>query len=108
MAAESELDDAAAVMRRINRAWLDGNLEDLASIVHPQIVMIFPGFVGKAQGREQFLAGFRNFRQNAIVHEFSEHEDQVDVAGDTAVVSFWYEMVYERSGERNRSTGRDL
>ena len=27
---------------------------------------------------------------------------------DTAVVTFLYEMVYERSGERYRATGRDL
>jgi hypothetical protein len=30
------------------------------------------------------------------------------VVGDTGVVSFGYEMVYERSGKRNRATGRDL
>jgi len=35
-------------------------------------------------------------------------EHQVDVAGDTAVVTFRYDMVYERSGERFHSTGRDL
>ena len=33
---------------------------------------------------------------------------QVDVAGDTAVVTFRYDMLYERSGQRYRSTGRDL
>jgi ketosteroid isomerase-like protein len=108
MADEPEHDDAAAVMRRINRAWLDGNVEDLVPMVHPQIVMVFPNFGRRVQGREQFLAGFRDFCQNAIIHEFREHEHQVDVAGDTAVVSFRYEMVYERSGKRNRSTGRDL
>ena len=26
-------------MRRINRAWLDGQVEDLAPMVHPEIVM---------------------------------------------------------------------
>jgi hypothetical protein len=32
----------------------------------------------------------------------------MDVVGDTAVVSFTYEMVYERAGNRSRATGRDL
>ena len=32
----------------------------------------------------------------------------VDVAGDTAVATFGYEMVYERAGQRYRVTGRDL
>jgi ketosteroid isomerase-like protein len=70
--------------------------------------MVFPGFAGKVQGREAFLAGFRDFCQNAAVHEFREDDLQVDVAGETAVVTFRYEMIYERSAKRYRATGRDL
>jgi hypothetical protein len=108
MADESKREDAYKAMRQINRAWLDGQVEDLASMVHPEIVMVFPGFTARTQGREELLAGFRDFRQNATVHEFREHDHHIDVAGGTAVVSFRYEMVYERSGERYRATGRDL
>ena len=105
---ESKREDAAAAMRLINKAWLDGRVEDLAPMVHSEIVMVIPGFAGRIQGREDFLAGFRDFRQNAAIQEFREHDHQVDVAGDTAVVTFRYDMIYERSGERYRSTGRDL
>jgi hypothetical protein len=38
---------------------------------------------------------------------YHEHDQAVDVAGDTAVTTFRYEMVYERSGERYQATGRD-
>ena len=95
-------------MRLINQVWLDGQIEDLAPMVHSEVVMAFPDFTGSIQGREDFLAGFRDFRQNASIQEFREHEHHVDVAGDTAVVTFRYDMVYERSGKRYRSTGRDL
>lgn len=108
MVEESKRDGAAATTRRINRAWLDGQVEDLAPMVHPEIVMAFPGFAGRVQGREDFLGGFRDFCQNTRIHEFREHDYQVDVAGDMAVVTYRYEMVYERSGGRFRSTGRDL
>jgi len=108
MAEEPRHESAATAMRRINQAWLDGKVDDLATVVHPEIVMVFPGFSGTAQGREGLLAGFRDFCQNATIYEFREHDQQVDVAGDTAVVTFRYEMVYERSGKRNRSMGRDL
>jgi hypothetical protein len=101
-------DDAAAVMRRINQAWLAGRVDDLAPMLHPEIVMVFPGFSGRVQGRDALLAGFRDFCQNATMREFHEQDHQVDVVGDAAVVSFRYEMVYERSGERYRATGRDL
>jgi hypothetical protein len=95
-------------MRRINQAWLDGRIDDLAPLVHPDIVMVFPGFSGRVQGRDELLAGFRDFSQNATIHEFHEHDHLIDVAGGTAVVTFRYEMVYERAGERYRATGRDL
>ncbi len=95
-------------MRQINKAWLDGRLEDLAPMIHPKIVMVFPGFTGHAQGKEAFLAGFQDFCQNAKTLEYQERDLEADIAADTAVVSFRYEMVYERSGERYRSTGRDL
>jgi ketosteroid isomerase-like protein len=108
MAEESKRADAAATMRRINQAWLDGRVDDLAPMVHPEIVMVFPGFAGRIQGREAFLAGFRDFCRTAIVQKFHEHDNQVDVAGDTAVISFRYDMIYERAGEKYRAIGRDL
>ena len=106
--AESKREKAEAAMRQINEAWLNGRVEDLAPMVHSEIVMVFPEFAGKIQGRENFLAGFRDFCQSATIQEYREHDQQVDVAGDTAVVTFRYEMVYQRSGERYCSTGRDL
>jgi uncharacterized protein (TIGR02246 family) len=105
---ESKRESAAAAMRQINQAWLKGRVEDLAPLVHSDIVMVLPDFAGKIQGREHFLAGFRDFCQSATIQEYQEHDQQVDVAGDTAVVTFRYEMVYERSGERYRANGRDL
>src|SRR5438093_31391 len=108
MVEESKREGAAETMRRINRAWLDGQVDDLAPMVHPEIVMVLPGFSGRIQGREEFLAGFRDFCRNSQIQEFHEHDDQVDVAGDTAVITFRYEMLYKRSGKRYRSTGRDL
>ena len=87
---------------------VDGRVEDLAEWVHPEIVMVFPGFSGRIQGQEAFLAEFHDFCQNATIHEFAEPDLQVDVAGDTAVVTFRYEMLYERCAEHYCATGRDL
>ena len=101
-------ESVTATMRRINQAWLDGQVERLAPMLHPEVVMVLPGFNGRIEGRESFLAGFRDFCQNATIHEFRERDHHVDIAGDVAVVTFRYEMIYERSAERYRSTGRDL
>jgi len=108
MGEKAQINDVVGIMRRINQAWLAGRVDDLMSLVHPEIVMVFPGFSGRVQGRESFLAGFSDFCQNARIHEFNEHDHQVDVAGETAVVTFRYEMVYERDAKRWRAVGRDL
>ena len=100
--------EVTTAMRQINQAWIEGRVEDLSPLVHPEIVFAFPDFVGKSQGREQFLAGFHDFCQNATIQQFNEHDHQVEVIGDTAVVTFRYDMIYERSAKRYRCTGRDL
>ena len=97
-----------AAMQRINRTWLDRRPEDLVPLLHPDMTLVFPGFAGRAEGREAIVAGFADFCGSATVHEYREADHQVDVIGDSAVVSFAFEMVYERSGTRNRATGRDL
>jgi hypothetical protein len=105
---ESKREAVGAIIRQINQVWLDGQVERLAPMVHAEIVMALPGFGGRIKGREEFLAGFRDFCQNARIFEFRDYDHVVDVAGETAVVTFRYEMVYQRSGERYHSTGRDF
>jgi nuclear transport factor 2 (NTF2) superfamily protein len=98
----------AEEMRLINNAWLSGRVDDMEASLHPDIVMALPGVAGRVQGRDALLAGFRDFCDNAKVHEFHDGEMRIDVAGRTAVVTIQYEMIYERSGTRYRATGRDL
>jgi ketosteroid isomerase-like protein len=105
---ESKSNQAADAMRRINRTWVDGRIDDLTPLVHPDVVMVFPGFAGQVQGRDAFLAGFRDFCQSAKMHEFQDDDLQANVAGNVAVVRVRFSMIYERAGQRYHSTGRDL
>jgi hypothetical protein len=108
MVHESETAEVAATMRRVNDAWLHGQLDDLEPLVHPKVTMALPGWGGRMHGRDAFIDGFRDFCQNATVEGFHEHDHEIDLIGDTAVVTFRYEMIYRRLGDRRRATGRDL
>ena len=108
MSVPSEVASAAAAMGQINQAWQSGRLDELASMLHREIVMAPPGFDGRAQGRDAILAGFRDYCENATTLEFHERDLQADVIGDVAIVTFQYDMVYERAGARSRAGGRDL
>lgn len=95
-------------MNRINNAWLRGDVGALRPLVHPDVVMMLPGFSGSIQGRQALLGGFEDFCVNAKVLAFDETDRTVDEIGETAVVSLRFDMLYERGAQRSRSTGRDL
>jgi ketosteroid isomerase-like protein len=108
MLEESEVRSVTEAMRNINKAWLGGRVSDLAVSFHPDLTMVFPGFEGRAKGRDAIIEGFEDFCTHAKVREYREDDFQVDVAGDTAIVTFRYEMVYERAGESYWAVGRDF
>jgi uncharacterized protein (TIGR02246 family) len=108
MSVESEGNAVAATMDLINKAWLDGDPEAMAPCLHADIVMVFPGFEGRIAGRDSFIAGFHDFVDHAVVHEYQEAGRQIDTIGNTAVVTFSFKMIYERGGQKYRSTGRDV
>ncbi|HET7696124.1 MAG TPA: nuclear transport factor 2 family protein [Vicinamibacterales bacterium] len=100
--------EAAQLLRQINDAWLEGRPRDLTELFHPDIVMVLPGFAGSLQGRQQMIDGFTDFCASAKVHAFDLDEPHIDVIGRTAVASVLFSMIYERQGQRFRSTGRDV
>jgi uncharacterized protein (TIGR02246 family) len=108
MQSQTMREAVSAAMQRINRTWIEGRPDELVPLLHPDMTFVFPGFAGRVEGREPIVAGFADFCRNATIHEYSEANHQADVIGDTAVVSLTYQMVYERSGQRSRATGRDL
>ena len=108
MAEEDDRPSVADAMRVINQAWLNRRVDDMAPVLHPGIVMVVPGFSGEVRGRDAFLAGFRDFVENAAIDEFREGDQMINVIDRTAVMTLTYEMVYARAGERYRATGRDL
>jgi ketosteroid isomerase-like protein len=98
----------ATVMQDITQAWLEAKFAALESNVHAGVVMVFPGFSGRSQGRDALIRGFREFCESATVHEFHQEDLQIDIIGRTAAVSYSYRMLYKRAGAQYRSSGRDL
>lgn len=100
--------DIHTVLGSINAAWRKGHPSSMAEHLHPEIVMVFPGFKGTIRGREPLIAGFEEFSKNAKVIEYEESDERIDVIGDSAIATFRFNMLYERTAYRERSTGRDL
>lgn len=95
-------------LQHLNRAWLEGRDDELAEVLHEDMVITPPGMDAPVRGREACLEGFRTFIQRASVLEFHEGPPAVDVFGDTAVVTYPYELTYEMEGSPYRDAGHDI
>lgn len=100
-------EEVSRTLSSINQAWLEGRPRDLEPHLHPKIVILVPGGTC-IKGRNLLIQSFMHMSESARVHGFEESDRQVDVFGDTAVASFAFVLVYEREGQKYRSTGRDL
>jgi hypothetical protein len=92
----------------INRAWLEKEPRRLEPFLDERVVMVFPGFTARSTGAKSFIEGFVDFCANATVDRYDQQDLRIDVVGETAVASFTFEMLYERTGAKYLSKGRDL
>jgi hypothetical protein len=100
--------DVLRTLEVINQAWRSGQPSAMTDFLHPDITMAFPGFSGSLTGRDALLASFAEFCSNARVLEYEESDHQIQIAGDVAVATFRFRMLYERTQYRELSKGRDL
>ena len=63
-------EDVRRAIETINAAWRENRPRDMTALLHPDIVMAFPGFSGTLAGREALLAGFDEFCSNARVLDY--------------------------------------
>ena len=104
----SDIERVENLIHLINKSWLEGRIDDLDMLFHPDIVMVFPHFSGRSNGSSAMISGFKDFCENAHVHDYDESDFQIDVIGNSAIASYSFVMIYERDRSKYRSTGRDL
>jgi hypothetical protein len=95
-------------LRDLNARWVEGRPEDLADFFHEDMVIIAPGFKERIKGRKACVESYKGFSGQASIHDFKEVDPSIDVYGDTAVVSYGFEIIYEMDGETYHETGNDL
>jgi uncharacterized protein (TIGR02246 family) len=96
------------VVDRITAAWRSGHPQEMADVLDEDVGMALPGFAGHLVGRKALIDSFATFLREARVHEYRRGEVRVDGSGGVAVAQYPFEMVYEREGDRWRSTGWDV
>ncbi len=99
---------AWATVRAINEAWTNGRPDDLAEYFHPEMVAITASDRLRRVGRAACLAGWKGFADAARVLYWEEREPLVQMYGDTAIVTYYYDMRYTMHSEVVHTGGRDM
>jgi hypothetical protein len=96
------------VVQRINAAWVQHRTEELRELLHPSMVIAPPGGGEPLRGQADCIASYRDFIVRARVLRFEELSPSVDVFGETAVVSYTFEIFYELGGTWTTESGSEV
>jgi len=109
------VDDQQAIrdlIDRMNRAWLEGPVEEMAAELdacfHPAIVIRGGDLQVNAAGKELCIQSYIDFLATAVVHRCMIDAPEIDLAGDTAIAVYGWEMTYETEGQTYEEAGSDI
>jgi len=98
-------------LQAMNRCWTEGwHEEEFRQYIHPDAVAIAPTTPGRLEGKEAYVAGWREFAQGAIVHEWKEHGHRVRIfaGGKCAVETNFFTITFAMGPVKQTMQGRDM
>lgn len=99
------------VVSDMNRLWAgDGSTEELKNYFHHDMDAITSTDHDRIEGRDACLAAWKAFVDTTQVHYFREIDPKVRIYGDgtSAVVTYYFDMSFDMSGQTIKSSGRDM
>ncbi len=95
------------VIGLINSAWREKQFDGLEECFHEKAVIVGPGYVEFANGREKCAESYREFATNADVLEYTESGHKLRSWDSTAVYTFSWKMMYQRENGPKTEEGTD-
>jgi len=92
----------------MNRCWTAGDPRELNGYFHPRMVAITPADDLPLVGGEACVAAWSRYAGTVRIHSWRTRDERVEVFGDTAVVTYLYEMECEMDGRSFQPRGRDM
>ena len=97
-----------SLVRALNDAWTKEKGERLSEYFHPRMVAITPVDRHRLKGAVQCIQGWQAFAQASTIHSWREDDPDIELFGDTAVVTYYYVMDVTMGPNRLNLTGRDM
>jgi ketosteroid isomerase-like protein len=95
-------------LKDMNKTWTEGNPDDLKNYFHADMVAITPTDKKRREGREACVADWVEFSKTAKILSWKEIDPKIQVYGNTAVVTYYFEISFERGGQKIDFGGRDM
>jgi hypothetical protein len=95
-------------VRDLNDAWTKGNPDDLKKYFHEEMVAITPTDIKRREGREACIQDWKEFSKVAKIHKWKESDPKIQIYGQTAIVTYYFELSFEREGRVIDFGGRDM
>lgn len=96
------------IIKNINKAWLNGKINELRNYFHNNIVMMSPDFASKLTGIEEIVKSYWEFIEKSKIYEFEESDFQINVFDNTAIGTYTYRIIYEINNKKYDGTGREI
>ena len=95
-------------LRNLNDCWTKADGKDLVHYFHEQMVAITPTDRLRREGRDACVAGWVAFARCATIHRWREIDPRIQIFGDTAIVSYYFDLSFDMGGQPVQMGGRDL
>ncbi|TFH60376.1 MAG: DUF4440 domain-containing protein [Candidatus Zixiibacteriota bacterium] len=96
-------------LQSLNRAWTTGKCDELKDYFHENMVAITPVDRQRREGRQACIDGWAQFVAGTTkIHYWKELDPQIQIYGDTAIATYYYDMLFDMGGKTIASAGRDM
>lgn len=97
-----------ATLRALNDAWTQGQPARLSDHFHPRMLAITATDRLRRTGAAACIAGWQAFAEATTIHDWREIDPVIEVFGEAAVLSYYYEIAFTMAGQKHTLDGRDM
>ncbi len=95
-------------LRELNDCWTKGDGSGLINYFHKDMVAITATKRERLMGRDACIADWMGFSKAAKINSWKEINPQITLFGNTAIVTYYFDMSFDMGGQTIKMMGRDM
>jgi ketosteroid isomerase-like protein len=101
-------DDLIALIKQMDRCWIERRFIDLAAYLDDDLVVVAPGGTALVRGADAAIESYREFMDRCEVRRFDASGHVVTARGASAVVEYDWDMAWSDAGRDHEAKGREI